>query len=93
MCSCWLAGGWGCVLVGWLEGEDVVEHVTFHTCSTGVMSGEHADHRNTLTLLAPRMCMILTIKSRVGPIGTIATARSRRSGDSHAISVDVRHAV
>ena len=23
MWSCWLAGGWGCVLVGWLEGEDV----------------------------------------------------------------------
>ena len=23
MCSCWLAGGCGCVLVGWLEGEDV----------------------------------------------------------------------
>ena len=23
MCSCWLTGGCGCVLVGWLEGEDV----------------------------------------------------------------------
>ena len=23
MCSSWLAGGCGCVLVGWLEGVDV----------------------------------------------------------------------
>ena len=23
MSSCWLAGGLGCVVVGWLEGEDV----------------------------------------------------------------------
>ena len=24
MCCCWVAGGCGCVLVGWLEGEDVL---------------------------------------------------------------------
>ena len=24
MSSCWVAGGCGCVLVGWLEGEDVL---------------------------------------------------------------------
>ena len=23
MCSCWMAGGFGCVVVGWLEDEDV----------------------------------------------------------------------
>ena len=26
MCSRWLAGGCGCVLVGWLEGVDAVGH-------------------------------------------------------------------
>ena len=24
MSSCWVAGGCGCVVVGWLEGEDVL---------------------------------------------------------------------
>ena len=51
-----LFGGPQSGLVGWMEwmlSNSMI--LTSHRCSIGDMSGEHAGHGNTMTLLAPRM--------------------------------------